>query len=91
MKCLALDTEGHLVIPTADEISKARLVPLHEDRHRRFSTWRLEFPRVEAATPEKSKQPDPSKQTEANNTLGKIPEPDTQVTNEAELKENVGD
>ena len=56
-----------------------------------LSTWRVDFPRAVAAAPETSKQPEPSKQTEANNTQGKTPEPGTQVTNEAEFKAQIGD
>ena len=84
-----MDLEGHLVIPTEDEISKACPVALNEEQTKMFSSWRVEFPRVVAAAPEASKDPEPSK--EANDTQGKTPEPGTQVTNEAKLKEELGD
>ena len=91
MKCLALDTEGRLVIPTADEIAKACPVALDEEQHKMFARWRVDFPREVAAAPETSKPPEASKQTGANNTQCKTPEPGTQVTNEAKLKEDFGD
>ena len=89
LRSLTLDLEGHLVIPTEDEISKACPVALNEEQTKAFSSWRVEFPRVAAAAPEASKDPEPSE--EANDAQGKTPEPGTQVTNEAKLKEEFGD
>ena len=90
MKCFTLDDEGHLVIPTEDEMSQA-CISLNEEHTKTLSQWRVEFPRHEAATPQPSKRPRLSTQTEANNSEGNTPEPGTQVTNTDELSENFGD
>ena len=47
LKVLSLDPEGHLLIPTADEISKSCPVVLSGDQVDEFAAWRLEFPRPE--------------------------------------------
>ena len=47
LKVLSLDPEGHLLIPTADEISKSCPVALSGDQVDEFAAWRLEFPRPE--------------------------------------------
>ena len=95
MKCFSLDTEGHLVIPSAEEISMACPVALEEEQLKVFSTWRVHFPRPVAALPEPGKAADPeadkARQPSDTTTPGKTPEPGTRVTNEAKLKEDFGD
>ena len=96
MKCLSLDTEGHLVIPSAEEISKACPVALDEEQLKVFSTWRVHFPRPVAALPEPGKAADPEadkarQPSDTTTTPGKTPEPGTRVTSEAKLKEDFGD
>ena len=94
MKCLSLDSEGHLVIPTADGISKACPVALDEEQLKVFAAWREEFIRPKAAAPEPGNAPGPEPGTApvpSVNTPGKTPEPGTQVTDEAKLKEDFKD
>ena len=43
LKVLSLDPEGHLLIPTPDEISKSCPVTLSGDQVDEFAAWRLEF------------------------------------------------
>ena len=47
LKVLSLDLEGHLLIPTADEISESCPVALSGNQVDQFAAWRLEFPRPE--------------------------------------------
>ena len=49
MKSLSLNSEGHLIIPTQEEIAKACPVTLNEEHERDFASWRIEFPRIAAA------------------------------------------
>ena len=42
---LSLDSEGHLIIPTQEEIAKAGPVTLSDEQERDFASWRVEFPR----------------------------------------------
>ena len=44
-----MNSEGHLIIPTQEEIAKACPVTLNDEHEREFASWRFEFPRIAAA------------------------------------------
>ena len=46
---LPLHYEGHLIIPTQEEITKACPVTLSDEQVREFASWRAEYPRLAAA------------------------------------------
>ena len=46
---LSLASEGHLIIPTHEEIAKACPVTLSDEQEREFASWRVEYPRPAAA------------------------------------------
>ena len=46
---LSLNSEGHLIIPTQEEIAKACPVTLSDEQEKAFARWRVEFPRPAAA------------------------------------------
>ena len=80
------------VIPTADEMSKACPVVLAGEQLKVFKALREEFIRPKAAAPEPGNAPGPepgAAPVPSVNTPGKTPEPGTQVTDEAKLKEDV--
>ena len=49
LKSLSLDSEGHLIIPTQEEIAKACPVTLSDVHEKAFAEWRVEFPCPAAA------------------------------------------
>ena len=49
LKPLSLNSEGHLIIPTQEEIAKACPVTLSDEQEKEFASWRVEFPRPAAA------------------------------------------
>ena len=49
LKHLSLDSEGHLIITTQEEIAKACPVTLSDEQEREFASWRVEYPRPAAA------------------------------------------
>ena len=49
LKHLSLNSEGHLIIPTQEEIAKACPVTLSDEQEKEFASWRVEFPRPAAA------------------------------------------
>ena len=49
LKHLSLNSEGHLIIPTQEEITKACPVTLGDEQEKEFASWRVEFPRPAAA------------------------------------------
>ena len=67
LKVLSLDSEGHLIIPTADEISRSCPVGLNTEQLEFFAQWRKEFPR-----PKKTEQPQPTA-TNPNPAVGGDP------------------
>ena len=44
-----MNSEGHLIIPTQEEIAKACPVTLSDEQEKEFASWRVEFPRPAAA------------------------------------------
>ena len=44
-----MNSEGHLIIPTQEEIAKACPVTLNDEQGNEFASWRVEFPRPAAA------------------------------------------
>ena len=66
LKVLALDSAGHLIIPTSDEVSKSCPVALDTEQLSMVEMWREEFPR---RNPEPViAQPQPTPQNETNPT-----------------------
>ena len=46
---LSLYSEGHLIIPTQEEIAKACPATLSDEQERECASWRVEYPRPAAA------------------------------------------
>ena len=44
-----MNSEGHLIIPTQEEIAKACPVTSSDEQEKDFASWRVEFPRPAAA------------------------------------------
>jgi hypothetical protein len=59
LKVLSLDTEGHLIIPTYDDISKSCPVALTADQLHFFAVWRQEFTRTAQPQPTAQNATDP--------------------------------
>ena len=96
---LSLNSEGHLIIPTQEEIAKACPVTLNDEQEKEFASWRVEFPRPAAvgATEEGGISVEAGS-SGAGNTQGSAGggatpptlAPGTQADSEAALKENLG-
>ena len=73
LKHLSLNSEGHLTIPTEEEIAKACPVTLSDEQEKEFASWRVEFPRPAAAAvgaTEEGGGADGSAEVGAGNTQG---------------------
>ena len=100
-----MNSEGHLIIPTQEEIAKACPVTLSDEQEKEFASWRVEFPRPAAAAvgaTEEGGGADGSAEagsSGAGNTQGSAGggatpptlAPGTQADSEAALKDNFGD
>ena len=97
---LALKSEGHLIIPTQEEITKACPVTLSDEQEKEFASWRVEFPRPAAAAvgaPEEGGGAEAGG-SGAGNTQGSAGggatpptlAPGTQADSEAALKDKMG-
>ena len=98
-----MDSEGHLIIPTQEEIAKACPVTLSDEQEKEFASWRVEFPRPAAvgATEEGGGGYGSGEagSSGAGNTQGSAGggatpptlAPGTQADSEAALKETFGD
>ena len=99
-----MNSEGHLIIPTQEEIAKACPVTLSDEQEKEFARWRVEFPRHAAAAVGATEEGGISVEagsSGAGNAQGSAGgggsatpptlAPGTQADSEAALKENIGD
>ena len=100
-----MNSEGHLIIPTQEEIAKACPATLRDEQVKDFARWRAEFPCLAAAAvgaTEEGGGPDGSAEagsSGAGNMQGSagggatppMLGPGTQADSEAALKEQFGD
>ena len=92
-----MNSEGHLIIPTQEEIAKACPVTLGDEQEKEFASWRVEFPRPAAAAVGATEEGGGSAEagsSGAGNAQGRTTPPTlapgTQADSEAALKEKLG-
>ena len=91
----SLHSEGHLIIPTQEEIAKACPVTLSDEQENEFASWRVEFAAAVGATEEGGISAEAGSSGAGNAGGGGSATPPTlapgtQADIEAALKEHMG-